>query len=303
MVTAIHQEVVFEDEICSHLKANGWLFDGPLPYEKGHAYDAGYDKRHALFPDDSIAWVKKTQPDVWAKFTSHHGDAQEAEREFIRMLAADLDRERKTIRKDDPQLWGSLHTLRRGFKHINATFKMAQFAPANSLNPKLWDDFGANILRVVRQVHYSTHNGNSIDLVLFLNGIPVATIELKTETTQSIEQAMRQYRKDRLPRDPETNSEEPLLGFGRRSLVHFALSSDEVRMTTKLDGDKTRFLPFNRGISDGKGGAGAGNPADVKRGHATAYFWYEVLVCKSFMDILGKFISIEVKESAKLKTG
>ena len=142
MVTAIHQEVVFEDEICSHLKANGWLFDGPLPYEKGHAYDAGYDKRHALFPDDSIAWVKKTQPDVWAKFTSHHGDAQEAEREFIRMLAADLDRERKTIRKDDPQLWGSLHTLRRGFKHINATFKMAQFAPANSLNPKLWDDFG-----------------------------------------------------------------------------------------------------------------------------------------------------------------
>lgn len=303
MATAIHQEVVFEDEICAHLKAHGWLFDGPIPCEKGYGYDAGYDKRHALFPADAISWVKKTQPEAWAKFTSHHGDPQEAEREFIRMLATDLDRERKTIRKDDPQLWGSLHTLRRGFKHINATFKMAQFAPANSLNPKLWDDFGANILRVVRQVHYSMHNGNSIDLVLFVNGIPVATIELKTETTQSIEQAMRQYRKDRLPRDPETNAEEPLLSFGRRALVHFALSSDEVRMTTKLDGDKTRFLPFNVGISDGKGGAGAGNPADVGRGHATAYFWHEVLDRATFLDILGKFISVEVKESANLKTG
>jgi len=114
---------------------------------------------------------------------------------------------------------------------------------------------------------------------------------------------MRQYRKDRLPRDEATNTDEPLLAFGRRSLVHFALSSDEVRMTTKLEGAKTRFLPFNRGIPDGKGGAGAGNPADKKRGHATAYLWHEVLSRSTFLDILGKFIAVEVKESTNLKTG
>lgn len=303
MTAAIHQEVVFEDEICKHLKTHGWVFDGPLPHSKSHAYDAVYDKRHALVPQDAIEWVKKTQPDAWAKFTSHHKDEPHAEKEFTRLLAAELDRERKTIKKDDPQLWGSLHVLRRGFKHINASFKMAQFAPANSLNPKLWDDFKSNILRVVRQVHYSMHNEKCIDLVLFINGIPVATIELKTETTQPIEAAVRQYRKDRLPKDPDTNAEEPLLAFGKRALVHFALSSDEVRMTTKLDGDKTRFLPFNRGIPDGKGGAAAGNPADVKRGHATAYFWHEVLSRETFLDIIGKFVSVEVKESVNPKTG
>lgn len=303
MSAPIHQEIVFEDEICKHLSSNGWAFHGPLPYAKGFAYDEGYDKRYAVFPEDALAWVKKTQPDQWKKFTAHCKDEAHAHGEFIKLLVGELNMERKTIRKDDPQLWGALHVLRRGFKHVNASFKMAQFAPANKLNPKLWEDYQSNILRVVRQVHYSMHNGNCIDLVLFLNGIPVATIELKTETTQSIEAAVRQYRKDRLPVDPSSNTEEPLLSFGKRALVHFALSSDEVRMTTKLAGDKTFFLPFNKGISDGLGGASAGNPADPKRGHATAYFWHETLQPTTFLDILGKFISVEVKESTNAKTG
>lgn len=302
MTAPIHQEIVFEDEICRHLQTHGWLFDGPLPYKKGFEYDAGYDRRNALFPADAIAWVKKTQVDAWNKFTAHHKDEAESEREFIRTLASELDRERKTIKKDDPLLWGSLHVLRRGFKHINASFKMATFAPANSLNPRLWDEYQKNILRVVRQVYYSRHNEKSIDLVLFLNGIPIATIELKTETTQSIEAAVRQYKKDRLPVDVESNTEEPLLSFGKRALVHFAVSSDEVRMTTKLDGDKSYFLPFNKGIDDGMGGASAGNPADHARGHATAYFWHEILEPKMILDIVGKFISVEVKEKANLKT-
>ena len=303
MSAPIHQEVVFEDEICAHLKANGWLVDGPLPYVKGHAYDAGYDERTALYPADAIAWVKSTQPQTWKKFAADHGTEADAERDFVGILAKELDRDRKTIKKDDPQLWGSLHLLRKGFKHIASTFKMAQFAPANSLNPKLWSDFNGNILRVVRQVHYSMHNGNSIDLVLFINGIPVATIELKTETTQPIEAAVKQYRQDRPPIDAGSNTPEPLLSFGKRALVHFALSSDEVRMTTRLDGAKTRFLPFNQGIPDGKGGAAAGNPADMKRGHASAYFWHEVLSRTTFLDVIGKFISVEVKESVNLKTG
>jgi type I restriction enzyme, R subunit len=302
MTAPIHQEIVFEDEICNHLQGHGWVFDGPLPYKNGHQYDAGYDRRYALFPVDAICWVKKTQKDAWDKFTAHHKDEAESEREFIRTLTSELDRERKTIKKDDPQLWGSLHVLRRGFKHINASFKMATFAPANSLNPKLWDEYQNNILRVVRQVHYSMHNEKCIDLVLFLNGLPIATIELKTETTQSIEAAMRQYRKDRNPIDSGSNSEEPLLSFGKRALVHFAVSSDEVRMSTKLNGDKTFFLPFNKGIDDGLGGAGAGNPPDHLRGHATAYFWHEILEPKMFLDIIGKFISVEVKAKVNQKS-
>ena len=302
MNAPIHQEVVFEDEICTFLKAHGWEFDGPLPYVKGYAYDDGYDKRRALYPADAIAWVKATQSDTWTKFRASFKDEPEAEREFTHLLSAELDREHKTIKKDSPELWGALRVLRRGFKHVGATFKMATFAPANSLNEKLWDEYNKNILRVVRQVRYSVHNGNCIDLVLFLNGIPVSTIEIKTETTQSIEEAVKQYRRDRLPVDKDTNTPEPLLSFGRRALVHFALSSDEVRMTTKLDGDKTRFLPFNKGIPDGMGGAGAGNAADLKRGHATAYFWHEVLDRGTFLDILGKFVSVEVKESKNAKT-
>lgn len=303
MNAPIHQEVVFEDEICTHLQSHGWAFDGPLPYVKGHAYDEGYDKRRSIYPADAIAWVKATQGDTWAKFRASFKDEPDAEREFVRLLATELDREHKTIKKDAPELWGALRVLRRGFKHVGTTFKMATFAPANSLNEKLWDEYNKNILRVVRQVRYSVHNGNCIDLVLFLNGIPVATVEVKTETTQSIEEAVKQYRRDRLPVDKDTNTPEPLLSFGRRALVHFALSSDEVRMTTKLDGDKTRFLPFNKGIPDGMGGAAAGNPADHKRGHATAYFWHEVLDRKTFLDILGKFISVEVKEHKNAKTG
>jgi type I restriction enzyme R subunit len=302
MTAPIHQEIVFEDEICKHLQAHGWVFDGPLPYKKEHVYDAGYDRRSALFPADALTWIKKTQKDAWDKFTAHHKDEAESEREFIRCLTGELDRERKTIKKDDPQLWGSLQVLRRGFKHINASFKMATFAPANNLNPKLWDEYQNNILRVVRQVHYSMHNEKCIDLVLFLNGIPISTIELKTETTQSIEAAVRQYRKDRHPVDSATNSEEPLLSFGKRALVHFAVSSDEVRMTTKLDGDKTYFLPFNKGIDDGQGGASSGNAPDHARGHATAYFWHEILEKKMFLDIIGKFISVEVKEKVNLKS-
>ena len=131
MSALIHQEIVFEDEICEHLSKSGWAFHGPLPHVKGFAYDEGYDKRYAVFPEDAIAWVKKTQPDQWKKFTAHCKDEEHAQGEFIKRLVDELNKERKTIRKDDPQLWGALHLLRRGFKHINATFKMAQFAPAN----------------------------------------------------------------------------------------------------------------------------------------------------------------------------
>lgn len=294
-MAAIHSEEQFEDEVCEILKANGWLYDGPLPFQKGFAYDNGYDRRLALYPDDALAWVKETQPGAWAKFAKNH--AMNPEAVFIQRLAEELDRDRPTIKKESPQLWGSLYILRKGFRDINASFRMAQFAPSNQQNPITWMHYGKNRLRVVRQVHYSLHNGKCIDLVLFLNGLPIATIELKTDTTQNIEDAVKQYRYDRLPVDSVSKQPEPLLSFGRRALVHFAVSTDEVRMTTKLSGAATRFLPFNRGTPDGQGGAGAGNAPDPSLGYSTGYLWNEVLKRDNFLGIVGKFLSVQVTES------
>lgn len=294
MAASIHTEERFEDEVCEHLKACGWLFDGPLPYVKGYTYDAGYDKRLALFPEDAIAWVKDTQPENWEKFAKNHVKNPEAV--FLQRLAEELDRERPTIKLDTPQLWGTLYILRKGFKDINATFRMAQFAPSNQQNPVTWTHFEKNRLRVVRQVHYSLHNEKCIDLVLFLNGLPIATIELKTDTTQNIEDAVKQYKYDRPPVDATSKQAEPLLSFGKRALVHFAVSTDEVRMTTRLTGAATRFLPFNRGTPDGMGGAGAGNAPDEKLGYATGYLWHEVFQRDAFLGIVGKFLAVQVSE-------
>jgi type I restriction enzyme R subunit len=293
-MAAIHTEERFEDEICEALKAQGWLFDGPLPYQKGYAYDQGYDARHALYPEDAIAWVKLTQPQAWEKFAKNH--TKNPEEVFIKRLVEELDRDRPTIKKDTPQLWGALYVLRKGFKDINATFKMAQFAPSNQQNPTTWEHYKLNRLRVMRQVHYSLHNRLCIDLVLFLNGIPLATIELKTDTTQGIEDAVRQYKYDRNPVDTQTKNPEPLLSFGKRALVHFAVSTEEVRMTTRLAGGATRFLPFNKGTQDGMGGAGAGNPPDDVLGYSTGYLWHEVFHPDAWLAVLGKFLSVEVSE-------
>ena len=296
---AIHTEAQFEDEVCQALKAQGWLLDGPLPLEKGFAYDQGYDRRTALYPEDAIAWVKDTQPDAWEKFIKNHTKNPEAV--FIQRLAEELDKDRPTIKKETPQLWGTLYVLRKGFKDINATFKMAQFAPSNRQNSTTWEHYKKNRLRVVRQLHYSLHNQLCIDLVLFLNGLPLATIELKTDTTQNIEDAVRQYKYDRNPVDVASKQPEPLLSFGKRALVHFAVSTDEVRMATKLAGAATRFLPFNRGNPDGMGGAGAGNPPDDKLGYSTGYLWHEVFQRDAWLAVVGKFLSVEVSESKDAK--
>ena len=150
---------------------------------------------------------------------------------------------------------GTLNVLRNGFALVNAKFAMCQFRPVTSTNATTNERYQQVRVRVMRQVYYSTSNKKSIDLVLFVNGLPVATLELKTDFTQGVQDAITQYKKDRTPRDPVTKKVEPLLSFGRRALVHFAVSNDEVYMTTKLDGDDTFFLPFNRG-NDGA----AGNP-------------------------------------------
>lgn len=261
----IHKEVHFETEICEHLGAHGWL------YAEGDA--AHYDRPRALFPTDLTAWVQGTQPQAWEALARNHG--AQAETVLLDRVRASLDQR------------GTLDVLRHGVEllGLRQPLAMSQFRPALSMNPDTLARYAANRLRVVRQVRYSLHNENAIDLVLFLNGLPVATCELKSDFTQSVDDAVDQYRFDRQPRPPGQSASEPLLTFPSGALVHFAVSNTEVKMTTRLSGAATTFLPFNRG-NDGA----AGNPPNEYGGHRTAYLWEEVWARDSWLDILGRYL-------------
>jgi type I restriction enzyme R subunit len=274
----IHTEKVFEDELCAAMESSGWRV-------LTHLKDAtSYDRSLALFAEDLLTYVQETQPTEWAKFKRWHNGQSEAI--FLKRVAKQLDTH------------GTLHVLRHGFKDVDAKFTLCQFKPAHGKNPKLVELYGKNRLTVIRQLHYSPYNQNSIDLVLFVNGIPVATAELKTDLTQSVADAIAQYKKDRLPKDPKTKEVEPLLQFKTRSLVHFAVSTDLVYMTTRLAGDETQFLPFNMGKPDGLDllSAGAGNPpAPAGKGYPTHYLWDFVWQPDTWLEILGEFMHLEKK--------
>jgi type I restriction enzyme, R subunit len=192
-----------------------------------------------------------------------------------------LDRIRKQL--DDR---GTLDVIRFGVEllGLRQPLSLAQFKPALAMNPDLQAKYEANRLRVVRQVRYSVHNENCLDLVLFLNGIPVATVELKTDFTQAVENAVDQYRFDRHPRPIGQSAAEPILDFPRGALVHFAVSTTKVRMTTKLMGPTTMFLPFDKGNR-----GAAGNPVNPD-GYGTAYLWEQVWERESWLEILGRYV-------------
>jgi type I restriction enzyme R subunit len=261
---SLHKEISFENEICDSLAANGWL------YAEGDAKQ--YDRARALFPADVLAWVQETQPQAWEALSKNHGASAET------VL---LDRLRKSL--DDR---GTLDVLRHGVEllGLRQPLSLCQFKPALAMNAETVARYQKNRLRVVRQVRYSLHNENAIDLVLFLNGLAVATVELKTDFTQSVEDAVDQYRFDRNPKPKGQGSPEPLLSFPNGALVHFAVSNSEVRMTTKLEGAYTFFLPFNRGDN-----GAAGNPPN-EQGHRTAYLWEAVWARDSWLEILGRYL-------------
>jgi type I restriction enzyme R subunit len=273
---SLHREVHFEDPICEHLGANGWL------YASGDA--ERYDRTRALFPQDALAWVQATQVEAWQTLVKNHAASAEA------VL---LDRLRKQIDER-----GTLDVLRHGVDllGLRRPLVMAQFKPALAMNPDLQARYAANRLRVVRQVRYSLRNGNAIDLVLFLNGIPVATVELKSDFTQSVDDAVDQYRFDRQPKPKGQGDAEPLLDFPRGALVHFAVSQSEVRMATRLEGAKTNFLPFNRGDH-----GGAGNPLN-EHGYRTAYLWEQVWERDSWLEIIGRYLVAPRDSKKQIKT-
>jgi len=265
-MTDKHKEIVFESEIVTYLIQYGWL----------EGQDNHYNKKLAIYPEDLVGFIQDTQPKALEKLSKfHNGDTEKV---LCKRATEQMDKH------------GSLFVLRNGFKDRGVKFTLCQFKPEHGLNTETLDRYQKNRLRVVRQIHYSVHNKNCIDLVLFVNGIPVATLELKTDFTQSIHDAIKQYKYDRRPKDKITRKEEPLLTFKKRALVHFAVSTDEVYMTTHLQGKDTFFLPFNQG-NDG----GAGNPHNPN-GYTTAYLWEKIFAKETWLKILGRFIHLQVTE-------
>jgi type I restriction enzyme, R subunit len=273
---SLHTERPLEDMICATLSGRGWL------YEPGAA--TRHDRARGLFTEDLVAWVQDTQPEAWETLAKTHGAAAEAA--LADRLCAALDRQ------------GTLDLLRHGLDIVGLRQRLSlcQFRPALAMNAALEARYAANRLRVVRQLRYSPLHENSLDLVLFLNGIPVATAELKSDYTQRVEDAVDQYRYDRPPKAPGKNLPEPILAFPGGALVHFAVSNSAVRMCTRLDGADSRFLPFDKGHD-----FGAGNPPNPD-GTPTAYLWEEVWQRDSWLEILGRYL-VPVKDGKKRLTG
>lgn len=232
----------------------------------------GFDRERAIFPDEALDFIRATQGKVWEKLEALHGEQTGAR--VLESLCKWLDTH------------GTLATLRHGFKCFGRTLRVAFFRPAHGLNPELEARYQANRLGLTRQLHFSPKSEKSLDVVLSVNGIPVVTLELKNPLSgQTAANAIHQYRHDRDPRDP-------IFEFTKRALVHFAVDTEEAHMATRLAGSSTFFLPFNRG-TDG----GAGNPPDREgRNYRTAYVWEEVLQRDSLLDMLARFLHLDVEE-------
>lgn len=278
-MSQIHHEDTFQAEIAAHLAANGW---------SASSNSAGYDVERALWPEDLLGWLKDTDPDNYARIVPE--DRTDADRE--RGERRILDRVAKMLGQSEAQGGGTLKTLRNGFDIPGARrFSLMQAPVSTDLNPTATRRYEQNRLRVVREVRYSAKKADRIDLVLFLNGIPVATIETKSEFSQSLEAAKRQYRKDRKPKG------EPLLTAGRGALVHFGVTEENVVMTTTLAGDSTFFLPFDTGQNNG-----AGNPPREGRAK-TSYLWEEIFDADTWLHIIAKFIYINHETRTDPATG
>ena len=264
-------EKAFESYLEQMLAESGWQ----------PGTNAEWDKARALFPARVFAFIEATQPIMWAEMAAQHGSNLQAM--LLDALGKELD------------IKGSLHVLRHGFKFYGKLFRLAYFKPAHALSPDVLALYAQNQLTVTRQVPCHPGEHSTTDMVLAVNGLPVATVELKNPGThQSWRHAIQQYQSDRDPRVP-------LFDFKKRALVHFAADPDEVWMTTRLAKEKTFFLPFNQGSHPGQIQCAAGNPQHAS-GYRTGYFWQETLQRDSFLDILGHFLFIE-KDEQKVDDG
>lgn len=278
MNASAHQEKHLQNYILSKLVEQGWVVGDTL----------SYDIERALYPEDVESWLKTSGQDKkWETLERRNG--VKAREVLMDCLAKELESE------------GTTQVLRQGFSIAGCgLIEMTGTAPEDKRNEAVIKRYQANILRVVPELKYHPERELAIDLVFFINGIPVATVELKTDFTQSTEAAMEQYRRDRLPVDPGTRRKEPLLTFKRGAVVHFAMSDSEIMMTTNLNGENTFFLPFNKG-NDGR----AGNPpgemgADGRQEYPVAYFWKDVCQRDAWLRIFHSFVYVEKKRVADI---
>ena len=267
-----HRERYFEEYVVKQLAARGWKV----------GETSGYDQNHALYPEDLVAWIQATQPKKWEKLVAGNGDKAAAT--LMERLAQALDKD------------GTVPVLRNGIKLAGAAdIDLSEGQPEDERDTTAWERYQANILRVVPQLKYRPGSQLAIDLVFFINGIPVATVEVKTDFTQSAAAAVEQYKNDRLPMDPTTRRKEPLLTFKRGAVVHFAMSDSDIQMATKLDGVNTYFLPFNLG-RDGH----AGNPIREDGEYPVAYFWEQVCQRDNWLRVFHSFVYTEKKDVVDL---
>lgn len=237
----------FQKDIINYLTSTG--------YEKRTTKN--YNVSSCLDVELVLKFINTTQPKEWKKFSRIHKSNPEAS--FISSLV-------KRINK-----YGTIDVLRNGFRDAGTKFNLFYPPPNNSLNPELKAKFNQNIFSVVDELEYENKtNGNRLDLVIFINGIPISTIELKNTFSQGVENAIEQYKKDRDPREP----------LFKNCLVHFAMSNEKIYMSTKLAGSKTRFLPFNKGIN---------NP-NVKNDYKTSYLYTEILQKNQLSKLINNFI-------------
>jgi type I restriction enzyme, R subunit len=287
-------ENTFQEDMIRQLVSNGWQRGKP----------EGYNRKLALYEEDVLGFVKETQDAEWQKFCALYPN--NPEQTFLERVATQLNKADPNAVNKELRTFGTLGVLRHELRDRGTRFSLCQFKPEHDLNPDTLARYKQNRLHVVPELVYSSWATAAneketgirakkwrIDLVLFVNGLPIATLELKSEFKQAVQNAMHQYKTTRFPIDPVTKKAEPLLTFKRGALVHFAVSQYEVYMTTRLEGDDTFFLPFNKGRKDG--GAGNDVPQDINQ-YATDYLWNEVLLPDNFLNVLARFVHLQIEE-------
>ena len=263
------KEKRFEQDIEEYLTTEGG-------YQKGNPKT--FDREKALDVGAFLQFVRTSQPKAWARFEKIYG--ADSERQLVERFCREV------------KMAGLLKVLRQGFTDRGIKFRAVFWKPETTINETTQTQYAANILHCTRQLHYSLHNENSIDMVLFVNGIPVVSMELKCQFTgQDTANAIEQYKLDRASKDP-------IFAFGQRVLVHFAVDLSNVFMTTRLEGEKTYFLPFNQGSNGAGKVGGKGNPVNPD-GYDTAYLWQTVLCKDRLLEILHKYMHLQVDRDPK----
>jgi len=252
MTPKSYREQNFEEHIEEHLQNSGYHIK----------YSENYDKDLCIISEEVITFIKSTQPKEYENLQRQYGI--DTEDKICYRLSQEISKK------------GALEILRKGFKDRGSKFRMAYYKPSSGMNPEARSLYELNRFSVIRQLKFSSRNAKSLDMTIFLNGIPIITAELKNSLTgQFVEEAIKQYRYDRDPK-------EPLFKF-KRCLVHFAIGNEKVFMTTKLSGPKTKFLPFNKDTD---------NPINPE-GHKTAYLWEDILQPDTLLDLIDNYLHIQ----------